>query len=87
MDNEVYSTSDYAKLFLLMLIPVYGFLYTVLLAFNKNIGRELSCLARGALIARVIFLIFVIVVFIVMFSTILPMLNNFMNNMGILRLF
>ena len=57
MNNVRYTTASYTKLFLLMIIPIYGLCFTVLLAFSKDIEEELKCLARGALIARVIFLI------------------------------
>ena len=72
-DGMNYSTSDYAKLFLLMIIPVYGFFFTALLAFSKDMSGELRCLARGAFIARIVFLIFLGIIGSVIFSMVLQL--------------
>ena len=87
MDNEQYTTKDFAKLFLLMVIPVYGLFFTVLLAFSKDISPELKSLARGALIARIIFVLGVIAVIGGFFYTILPKINEFIRNSGLTMLF
>ena len=87
MDNEEYGTVYYAKLFLLMIIPVYGFFFTMLLAFSKDVEDELKYLARGALIARIVFLIFVITGIAFVFSMLLPALNEFIAKAGLIRLF
>lgn len=87
MDNERYTTFGYAKIFLLMIIPVYGFFFTVLLGFSKDITGELRFLARGALVARIVFLFVAIICIGIFFSAILPMLNNFINNTNFIRLF
>ena len=87
MDNEQFGTFDYAKLFLLMIIPVYGFFFTVLLAFSGDIGDELKYLARGALIARIVFLLFLVFAFSVMFSVGLPAIDSFINRINVFRLF
>lgn len=90
MENESYSTFSYTKLFLLMIIPIYGLCFTVLLAFNKDVDYELKCLARGALIARVVFLIFATLAFVSVLVFFLPMLNDFfaklLNNQSIVNL-
>jgi len=87
MPNREGSTLYYAKIFLLMVIPIYGFFFTVLLAFSKDVEMELQYLARGALIARIVFLIILTMVSIVLITSVLPYLNNFIDGMGILRLF
>lgn len=87
MDNERYTTFSYAKLFLLMLIPVYGLCFTVLLAFSKDIGGELKCLARGALIARIVFLVVLGVGISAFASYILPSLSDFFDRLNVLKLF
>ncbi len=88
MDNKQSSTLDYAKLFLLMIIPVYGFCFTALLAFSKDVTGELKYLARGAFVARMVFLTFVGIIAIIFFSTALPYIKDFINNieaLGVLR--
>ena len=37
MNNARYTTASYTKLFLLMVIPIYGLCFTILLAFSKDI--------------------------------------------------
>ena len=85
MNNEQYRTSDYAKLFLLMIIPVYGFCFTFLLAFSKDVSDGLKSLARGALIARITFLFVIGIGGFVLISTIWPSLNQFISRLGIVR--
>lgn len=87
MADERHSVGYYAKLFLLMIIPLYGFFFTVLLAFSKDVSDELKTLARGAFIARIVFLLMLTIILVVFISTLLPMINNFLNNLGVLRLF
>lgn len=87
MTSERHTVGYYAKLFLLMIIPVYGFFFTILLAFSKDVSDELKTLAKGALIARIAFLVMIIIGFAIFTSMILPMINNFLNNLGVLKLF
>lgn len=87
MDNEKYTTISYAKLFLLMIIPIYGLCFTILLAFSKDIGEELKSLARGALIARIVCLIVLAVGISVGLIYIIPMIGDFFSKTNILKLF
>lgn len=87
MNNVRYTTASYAKLFLLMIIPIYGLCFTVLLAFSKDIEEELKSLARGALIARVIFLIALGIIITVFISYILPWVSEYFNTLNIFKLF
>ena len=87
MDNERYTTFDYAKLFLLMIIPIYGFCFTCLLAFSKEVTGELKCFAKGALIARLVFLFGLAIIAIISVSYVLPYLSNLLNRFNVLRLF
>lgn len=87
MNNVRYTTASYTKLFLLMIIPIYGLCFTVLLAFSKDIEEELKCLARGALIARVIFLIALGITITIFISYILPWISEYFNTLNILKLF
>ena len=87
MDNEQFGTLDYAKLFLLMIIPVYGFFFTILLTFSGDIGDELKYLARGALIARIVFLLFLVFAVFALLSIGLPAIDNFINRINVFRLF
>lgn len=87
MNNVRYTTASFAKLFLLMVIPIYGLCFTVLLAFSKDIEEELKSLARGALIARIIFLIALGIIIAVFISYILPWASEYFNTLNILKLF
>lgn len=87
MDNEKYTTASYAKLFLLMIIPIYGLCFTVLLAFSKDIEGEIKSLARGALIARVVFLVALVVGVFVLCSYILPSISGIFSGIDLLKLF
>lgn len=84
------STFSYAKLFLLMVIPIYGFCFTALLAFSKDVDEDLRCLAKGALIARIVFVAVLVVGVIFCVSTLLPILNDFidwaLSNINIVQL-
>ena len=77
MDKEKKDTFFYARLFLLMIIPVYGFCFTALLAFSKEITDELKYLARGAFIARIVLLIVVGIVAAIFFTIALPYIMDF----------
>lgn len=79
MNSGRNSTFSYAKLFLLMVIPIYGFCFTALLAFSKDVDEELRCLAKGALIARIVFVAVLVCVVMLFISTLLPMLNDFID--------
>lgn len=91
MNDERKNVWYYAKLFLLMIIPVYGFIFTFLLAFSKDVDYELKALARGAFIARIVFLIMIGLVGVLLIFKAMPMIdslvNRFMVNLEILRLF
>ena len=87
MDNEQYTTKDFAKIFLLMVIPVYGLFFTILLASSKDISPELKSLARGALIARITFVLGIVVIAGVFIYSILPEINNFIVSSGLMNLF
>jgi len=87
MNNERYTTFNFAKLFLLMIIPIYGFCFTFLLSFSKDVDQELKCLARGALIARLVFLLILAGGIIVFSFYLLPLITDFLNKANMLRLF
>lgn len=80
MDKEVYSTKDYAKLFFLMAIPIYGFCFTALLAFSKDVEGEMKNLARDAFIVRLVVLVVLGIGLAIFFVKILPHMENFMNS-------
>jgi len=85
MENNNHGTAYYAKLFLLMIIPVFGFCFTALLAFSKDMSVELKSLARGALIARITFLIVAGIGVLVFIETILPAIIDFINNFDMIN--
>ena len=87
MENSQHSTMYYIKLFLLMIIPMYGLCFTLLLAFSNDVDDELKNLARGALVARIVFLFIIIILGVLLGTVIMPYLNNFLNSLGILRMF
>ncbi len=91
MENERYSTLSYTKLFLLMIIPIYGLCFSILLAFSKDIDYELRCLARGALIARIAFWIICALLIVLFVLFLLPLLNFSLDNLfsdeNIMKLF
>lgn len=87
MTNERHTVGYYTKIFLLMIIPIYGFFFTMLLAFSKDVSDELKALAKGAFIARIVFLFMLAIGLVIFMSMLLPMINNLLNNLGILRLF
>ncbi len=91
MENERYSTLSYTKLFLLMVIPIYGLCFTALLAFSKDMDYELRCLARGALIARIVFWVICVLLVALFVLFLLPLLNkslgSLFNNENIMKLF
>jgi len=87
MNEERYGTLDYAKLFLLMLIPIYGFCFTLLLSFSDEISSELKCLARGAFIARIVFLVVIVLFGGIFLSSIWPVLTELFNRLGVLKFF
>lgn len=86
MDNKNHSTVYYAKLFLLMIIPVYGFCFTLLLSFSKDIAGETKALARGALISRIVFLIVLGIGTLVFIGTILPAITDFINKFDVINI-
>ena len=79
MENNKHTTADSAKLFLLMIIPFYGFCFTVLLAFSKDMSSEIKALAKGALIARIVFLFALGIGIVVFVGTILPTITEFIS--------
>ena len=87
MENKKHSTGYYAKLFLLMIIPVYGFCFTILLAFSKDVPEETKALARGAFIARIVFLIMIGIGAVIFIGTILPAITDFINKFDIIKIF
>lgn len=87
MDNEKYTTSDYTKLFLLMVIPIYGFIFTALLAFSKDdIGNEIKSLAKGALIARTVFWVIFLCLAALFISRVLPLLIDIFSELNIFKI-
>lgn len=86
MDNKNHSTAYYAKLFLLMIIPVYGFCFILLLSFSKDVTSETKALARGALIARIVFLLVVGIGTVVFLETILPVITDFINKLDVIKI-
>lgn len=86
MDNKNHSTAYYVKLFLLMIIPVYGFFFTLLLAFSKDISSETKALARGAFVARIVFLLVVGIGTVVFLGTILPVITDFINKLDVIKI-
>jgi len=87
MESEEYGTWDYAKLFLIMVIPIYGFCFTALLAINKKVPMELKVLARGALIARVTFLSVLAIGASFFVSQIMPYLSELLDKFRIFSFF
>lgn len=86
MEEQKYSTFYYAKLFLLMVIPIYGFFFTILLAFSKDMSLELRNLAKGALIARLTFWFVAVSGGIIFVSFMWPELSKFISEINILDL-
>ena len=85
--NTENSTMYYAKLFLLMIIPIYGFFFTTLIAFSKDVDEELKSLARGALIARIALWVVIGICVMLFCYFIWPILSSYINNIGMPKWF
>lgn len=85
-NNNHNSTFAFAKLFLLMGIPFFGQVFTFILAFSNEVDYELKALARGMLIAQVVFITVLVIGIILYFYSLLPILSNIMDKLEILRI-
>ena len=74
--DELVSVWDYTKALLLIVIPGFGLLFSLLLAFSKNDTGKLKNLARAALIVRVVVWIVSIALISVWMNEIWPFLQT-----------
>jgi len=74
--DELVSVWDYTKALLLIIIPGFGLLFSLLLAFSKNDTGKLKNLARAALIVRVVVWIVSIALISVWMNEIWPFLQT-----------
>lgn len=77
--DELVSVWDYTKVLLLIVIPVFGLIFSFLLAFSKNDTGKLKNLARSSLIVRVVVWIVLIAAVSVWLTKIWPFLQTQLN--------
>ena len=82
-ETGIRDTFFYTKLFLLMVIPFFGFLFCFLLSFSKEADYELKSIARGALIARIIFDVVLLVGGVILIDYVFPYLQMLISNINL----
>lgn len=80
--DELVSVWDYTKTLLLIVIPGFGLVFSMLLAFSKNDTGKLKNLARATLIVRFVVLTVLFVGISVWLNEIWPFLQSEFNKYG-----
>lgn len=82
-ETSIRNTFFFTKLFLLMVIPFFGFLFCFMLSFSKEVDYELKSIARGSLIARIIFDSVLLIGSVFLIDYVFPYLQMFISNIDI----